>query len=199
MLVRDLGKTYEIANTNIKRWTVGSPIQAPLDSLLELIRAHGIRADDVEKVVVRVSHRGANTVGDRDMPDICMQHMCAIMLIDGIATFESAHDVKRMKDPKVLAVRRRIELVGDDALEKLLPSRQGIVELTLKDGRRLRHHTEHVRGTWRNPMTRAEVDEKAFHLMAPVLGPRRARAVCDSVWRIEKVKDLRVLRPLLQA
>jgi 2-methylcitrate dehydratase PrpD len=26
------------------------------------------------------------------MPDICMQHMCAVMLIDGIVTFESSHD-----------------------------------------------------------------------------------------------------------
>jgi len=107
--------------------------------------------------------------------------------------------MKRMKDPKVLAVRRRIELLGDDELEKLLPSRQGIVELTLKDGRRLHHHTQHVRGTWRNPMTRAEVDEKAYNLMAPVLGAKRARALCDTVWNLDKLKDVRKLRPLLQA
>src|SRR5437879_2675990 len=37
-LVRELGSTFEIMNTNIKRWSVGSPIQAPLDALLELIR-----------------------------------------------------------------------------------------------------------------------------------------------------------------
>ena len=49
-LVQGLGSTYEIMNTNIKRWSVGSPIQAPLDSLLELIRAHGIRAGDVERL-----------------------------------------------------------------------------------------------------------------------------------------------------
>jgi 2-methylcitrate dehydratase PrpD len=133
------------------------------------------------------------------MPDICMQHMCAIMLIDGIATFESAHDVKRMKDPKVLAVRRRIELVGDDALEKLLPSRQGIVELTLKDGRRLRHHTEHVRGHLAQPDDACGSGREGLSPHGAGPRPRRARAVCDSAWRIEKVKDLRVLRPLLQA
>ena len=44
-------------NTNIKRWSVGSPIQAPLDSLIDLIREHGIRADDVEHVTVRVANR----------------------------------------------------------------------------------------------------------------------------------------------
>ena len=198
ILVRELGSNFEIMRTNIKRWTVGSPIQAPLDSLLELIRAHNIRADDVEKLVVRVSVTGANTVGDREMPDICMQYMCAVMLLDGIATFESAHDEKRMRHPKVLAVRKRIELVGDEALQKLLPSRQGIVEITLRDGRVVRHHTQAVRGTADNPMTRAEVDEKCYHLMAPVLGAKKSRALCHAVWNLQKLADARGLRPLLQ-
>ena len=39
------------------------------------------------RLVVRVSHQGANTVNNRAMPDICLQHMCAVMLIDGIVTF----------------------------------------------------------------------------------------------------------------
>jgi len=198
LLVRELGSTYEIIRTNIKRWTVGSPIQAPLDSLLTLIREHRIKADDVEKLVVRVSVTGANTVGDREMPDICMQHMCAVMLLDGIATFDSAHDEKRMKHPKMLALRKRIELIGDEELQKKLPQRQGIVEITLRDGRKVRHHTEAVRGAADNPMTRAEVDEKCDHLMSPVLGAKKSRALCDAVWDLEKLADARKLRPLLQ-
>jgi 2-methylcitrate dehydratase PrpD len=198
-LIEGLGSTFEIVNTNIKRWSVGSPIQAPLDALLDLIRQHDIKAKDVKKLVVRVAHQGANTVDNRDMPDICMQHMCAVMLIDGIVTFESAHDEKRMKDRKVLDVRSRIELYGDDALTRAMPSRQGIVELTLNDGRELRHHVKAVRGTSDNPMTRAEVDEKCFHLLAPVLGPKRARLLCDTVWTLEEVSDMRALRALLRS
>jgi hypothetical protein len=36
-------------------------------------------------------------------------------------------------------------------------------------------------------------------LLAPVLGKARARKLCDAIWNIEKVKDVRTLRPLLQA
>jgi len=198
-LVRELGETYEIMNTNIKRWSVGSPIQAPLDSLLELIQEHAIHAVDVEKLVVRVAHQGANTVDNRHMPDICMQHMCAVMLLDGTVTFKSSHDEKRMRDPKVLALRKRIQLFGDDALSKAMPSRQGIVELTLKGGRVLRHHTKAVRGTSDNPMTRKEVDFKSYDLLAPVLGKARARKLCDTVWALDKLNDVRKLRPLLVA
>ena len=198
-LLRDLGKTYEIMNTNIKRWSVGSPIQAPLDSLLDLVRAHAIKGDDVEKLTVRVSRQGANTTDNRSMPDICMQYLCAVMLIDGIVTFISSHDEKRMKNPKVMALRKRIELVGDEELTRALPSRQGIVELKLKDGRELRHQTKAVRGTAQNPMARAEVDEKAYHLMAPILGSARARKLCDAVWALDKMSNMRKLRPLLCA
>ena len=197
-LARGLGETYEVVNTNIKRWTVGSPIQAPLDSLSYLIKTHKIKADDVEKIVVRVSHQGAKTTDNRSMPDINMQYMMAVMLIDGTATLEAAHDEKRMHDPKVLAVRRRVELYGDDELQRALPVRQAIIELTLRDGSTLRHHTLDVRGTANNPMTRDEVDEKCFLLCGPVLGKQRAHALVDAVWRLEQIKDVRALRPLLQ-
>ena len=198
-LVRELGSTYEIMNTSIKRWSVGSPIQAPLDALFELIRRHHIKADDVEKVVVRVAHHSANTVNNRNMPDICMQHMCAVMLLDGTVTFKSSHDIRRMGDRKVLAVRNRIELVGDDELQKIVQKRQGIVEIRLRDGRELRHHTQAVRGTPDNPMTRAEVDEKAFDLMGPIIGVKRARALCDAIWNIGKMSNTGNLRPLLRS
>ena len=199
VVVSGLGTTYEIMNTNIKRWSVGSPIQAPLDSLLALIEQERIGADDVEKLVVRVARQGANTVDNRNMPDICLQHMCAVMLLDGTVTFKSAHDQKRMRDRNVLALRRRIELCADDALTRAMPSRQGIVEIRLRDGREFTHHTEAVRGTADNPMTRGEVDAKAYDLMVPVIGKNRARRLCDAVWSLEQLRDIRALRPLLRA
>ena len=199
LLTRGLGAVYEIMNSNIKRWSVGSPIQAPLDSLMDVIREHKIKADDVETLVVRVSHQGANTVDNRAMPDICMQHMCAVMLIDGKATFASAHDQKRMRDRRVSALRGRIELRGDDALSAAMPSRQGKVEITLRGGRVLSHHTKAVRGSAENPMERGEVDEKCLDLMAGVIGRVRARKLCELVWALEKVRDIRSLRPLLRA
>jgi 2-methylcitrate dehydratase PrpD len=199
VLVKDLGTTYEIMNTNIKRWSVGSPIQAPLDSLLVLILQERIKASDVEKLIVRVAQQGANTVDNRDMPDICLQHMCAVMLLDGTVTFKSAHDNKRMHHKDVLALRRRIELHADEALTQAMPSRQGIVEIRLRDGRELKHHTKAVRGTADNPMTRDEVDTKAYDLIMPVIGKKRARKLCDTVWGLEKLRDIRSLRPLLRA
>ena len=199
LLVRGLGETYEVANTNIKRWTTGSPTQAMLDSLSELIKAHSVKAADVEKAAIRISHHGFRVVNNRPLPAICMQHLAAVMLIDGTVTFQSSHDQQRMSDPKVLEVRRRVEFCGDDALERAMPAKQCIVELTLRDGRKLRHHTKAVRGTAQNRMTRQEVGDKCFSLIVPVLGTKRARDLIDAVWNIERIGNVRALRRLLRA
>jgi 2-methylcitrate dehydratase PrpD len=198
-LVEGLGETFEVVNTNIKRWSVGSPIQAPLDGLFALIHDEGLRAEDVARLDVRVAHHGAVTVDDRDMANICLQHLCALMLVDRNVTFTSAHDQDRMADPAVLEVRRRIGLHGDDEMTAAMPSRQAFVDLELRDGSRRRVHVDAVRGTYDNPMTRAEVDAKAFDLLAPVLGVDRARALCDAVWSISDLEDVSTLADLWTA
>jgi len=197
-LVAGLGEVFEVMNTNIKRWSVGSPIQAPLDALLLLLEEHKFRADDVVRLSVRVSHQGANTTNNRAMPDICMQHLCAVMVMDGTVSFKASHDDKRMRDKKVLGLRAKVQLSGDDELTRAMPSRQGIVEVVLRNGTTLRKHVKAVRGTAENPMTRAEVDAKAYDLIVPVFGKQRARRLCDAIWSLDKLQNVRKLRSLLK-
>ena len=111
-------------------------------------------------MVVRVATTEASIVNNREIPDICLQHMLAVMLIDKTASFRSAHDTGRMQDPEVLRQRAKVQLVPDAELERRLPRREAIVEITLADGTRLNQHVEAVRGTAENPMTRDEVVAK---------------------------------------
>jgi 2-methylcitrate dehydratase PrpD len=199
VLVDGLGSRFEILKTAIKQWTVGSPIQAPLDALQALLAEQEIACADIAGVTVRISHAMVPTVNNREMPEICMQHLVALMLLDKTVTFESVHDRARMADPAVRALRERVQLVGDDALSAAMPVRQGIVEIAMKDGRALRSHIQAVRGTPGNPMTRKEVHDKCRNLMAPVMGAARADELCSTVWKLEALPDVRQLRPLLRA
>jgi 2-methylcitrate dehydratase PrpD len=103
-----------------------------------------------------------------------------------------------MQDAAVLRQRRKVTYVPDATLTALLPARVAIVDITLNDGARLIERVEAVRGTVRNPMTRAEVVDKARDLIAPVLGAPTAQKLIDTLLAIEAVKDIRALRPLLQ-
>jgi 2-methylcitrate dehydratase PrpD len=102
-----------------------------------------------------------------------------------------------MNDPAVLRQRSKVELLADPRIDARRPLREGIVEVTLTDGTQLSEWVRDVRGTTDNPMTRAEVTAKARDLMIPVLGRRRAERLVESVLGLERVKDVRDLRPLL--
>jgi 2-methylcitrate dehydratase PrpD len=197
-LVDKLGERYEVTQTNIKKWSVGSPIQAPLDAVENLRKRHPFEADQVQHVTVRVATDEASVVDNRDIPDICLQHMLAVMLIDKTASFRAAHDKPRMQDPAVLRQRAKIQLAPDAELEKLLPKRVAIVEIVLSDGTHLTERVDAVRGTSDNPMTREEVVSKARDLMAPVLGASASAALIEKILALGTAKDIRDLRPLLQ-
>ena len=98
----------------------------------------------------------------------------------------------------VLRQRAKVQLVKDQELQRLMPIRVAIVELALADGTRLTERVDAVRGTPRNPMSRAEVIDKARDLIAPALGGETFRRLSDAVFALETLPNVRALRPLLQ-
>jgi 2-methylcitrate dehydratase PrpD len=91
-----------------------------------------------------------------------------------------------------------VQYVADDELQKALPAREAIVEVTLNDGTHLSDRVHAVRGTYENPMTREEIVAKARDLMTPVLGAGACNNLIEKVLAIESLKNIRELRPLLQ-
>lgn len=195
-LARGLGTDYEVMRAAIKRWPVGGPIQGPMHVLGDLMRQHGFKARDVERLVARMPDKELEIVNNRDMPDISVQHLLAVMLLDGDVTFKSAHDFKRMKDPKVLELRKRIEAVGDPGLTDVQRRWRCVMEVKLRDGLTLTHQTMAAKGSSENPLTPVEENEKALDLIAPVLGKARALALLVTIWNFERLKDVRALRKL---
>ncbi|MEA2327681.1 MAG: hypothetical protein QOE68_2640 [Thermoanaerobaculia bacterium] len=199
-LVEGLGERYEIAHSNIKKWPVGSPIQAALDSVETLMRENkNLSAGDVDHINVHIQDHEAAVVDDREMPDISLQHMVALLLVDGHVGFESSHDMARLDDPAVASLRERVKLTPSPELTTQ-GGRRAIVEIYRRDSATpLRTVSSAVRGTADNPMSREEVVEKADDLITLVLGAQRARDVIDCFMNIEEVGDMRDVRPVLQA
>ena len=199
VLVEQLGERFEIINTDIKKWTVGTPIQAPLDAIENLRRKRAFDADDVKEVVVRLAPSVGAVVDNRDIPDICLQHMVAVMLD---------------RQDRVVPCRARQGAdagcggpapAGQGRDTCRMPSSRGCCRYALRSSR---SHLPTGRGfpiAWRpcgglprNPMPRSEVVDKARDLIAPVTGSRNTQKLIDAVMSLEKVKEIRTLRPLLQ-
>ena len=191
-----LGEQFEILECNIKKWPMGSPAQAALDALTALMEKDQIGPSDIESVEVHLPGRSARTVDNAPAPNLNLQHLMAMLLVDGALSFASIHDPTRMEQPDIFALRRRIVLIESEELAHARPRRQAIVSVKTRDGRELSHRTFAVRGTADNPMTQAEVEAKAFGLVEPVLGRTRARAIVRAMSTLEGVADMVSLRRL---
>jgi 2-methylcitrate dehydratase PrpD len=198
-MIAGLGSRFFVTETAIKPYSVGYPIQSPLDAFLKLRREHKLTSDNVERIVVKLPEDGARVVNDRAMPDVNCQHIIALALVEGAVSFEDSHSYERMKDPKVRAAKARVELIADKSLMDPAAPRSGRVEVKLKDGRTVSHFTPHAPGTKENPLTTEEVNAKARSLMAPVLGAGPTEEIIRRVNALEAVKDVRELRPFLTA
>lgn len=176
----------EILRSNIKKWCVGSPIQAALDSLEALSLEAPVDTHAIERVTIELPSFEAPVVDNRDMPNINLQHLAAVFLIEGELSFEAAHDLARFRNPGIKALRDKIALVASEALQAE-GGRQAIVTLRDTSGGVRQHWTRHVRGTWGNPMPKSEVDAKARDLIGPVLGSERTSRLLSSLWRLEKI------------
>ena len=192
-ILHELGQRFTITSCLVKKYSVGSPMMETVDATLALLSKNSIDAGNIEKVIVRIPVGGARTVNDRNMPDVNVQYMVASILIDGKLTFESAHDYERFKNPQVLALKEKVQLIGDQEMERSGLRFQGWVDVTFKEGKSVSEHVSNCRGRPENPMSPEEVEKKAAWLMEPIVGRENVARVIDCVRRIESLDSARDL------
>ena len=173
-LVAELGTRYEVMNTSIKKWCVGSPLQSVLDAVTALLEDPLVRAGAVK---ARCRRHAGRSAAHRRQP----HHPRYLPPAP-----RRAGDRRRRRDlrerPRLRAHERPegapdpgklVEAVPSKELQTAKPARQAIVRIETADGRTLAHRTYEVRGTPGNPMDKSEVDAKALDLTRPILGASR--------------------------
>ena len=196
-LLAELGQRFTVTSCLVKKYSVGSPMMEAVDATVHMVAQHKINPDDVVKVIARLPESGARTVNNRHMPDVNIQYILAAIIVEGQLTFEAAHDYQRFQNPRVLALKEKVQLVGDEEMERSGKRFQGLVEITLKDGQTLSNHVINCRGRPENPMDPEEVEKKAAWLMEPVLGKKSVDQIIESSRRLEAVANVRDLTNFL--
>lgn len=196
-ILAELGQRFTITSCLIKKYPVGSPMMETVDATLTMLAKQPIPPEQIEKIVVRIPESGARTVNNRRMPDVNVQYMVAAILLEGKLSFELAHDYGRFQNSRVLTLKEKVQLIGDAELERSGHRFQGLVEITLKDGRTVREHVINCRGRPENPMSPQEVEKKAAWLLEPVLGKANSDQIIDAIRQIEFVSNVRDLTKLM--
>ena len=176
-LADGLGSTWETLAVTFKPFPSCAAALASIEATRVLRDANALHGDDVERVVVTTSEHVRVHSGWTYEPEgitaaqMSIGYGVARILADG--TLDARHFTdEAVSDPGVVALARRVSVVGDPAIDALGPERRYVatVEISTRDGRLLRHHIDDRPGNMNNPMTERQLQRKFVNLAAPVLG-----------------------------
>jgi len=188
-----LGERFEISFNTYKPFACGIVIHPAIDGCVQLARAHGLRAEDIEHVDLLVHSLVLELTGKKTPRNgleakFSVYHACAAGILFGQAgEAEFSDDIVVRKD--VMALRDRVRARVDDAIAEAGAD----VVVTCKDGRKLHLRVEHAIGSLQRPMTDADLARKFHGLVDPVLGAARADRLIEQCASLAGAVDVREL------
>ena len=186
-LTRDLGKRYELERGAItKEYPSCSPSHRPIEALVELVKKHGIRAEEVDRIECDLhsfSLRRAEAV-DAHEGQYSLQYCLAVDLLDGqMGLRQMTHERVRSQDVQALMRRLRIVPPPGGSVERRPKER---LTIHLKNGQS--HSTEVTHS--RRISNREDLEAKYSTCVQGSLSPQSAAQVRDTVLNLENVDDI---------
>jgi 2-methylcitrate dehydratase PrpD len=191
----ELGQRFEISFNSYKPFACGIVIHPSIDACSQL-RAQGVKADDVERIELKVHSLVLELTGKKEPADglqgkFSVYHGCACGLIFGKAGEDQyADDIVNRTD--MVALRRKVVATVDDSIDEASAD----VTAVLKDGRKVHVFVKHAIGSLENPMTDAMLETKFHDLSDPVIGKGKTSELIAACWKLGSISDVRQLTAL---
>jgi 2-methylcitrate dehydratase PrpD len=196
--------TFASPGVSIKPHPSGSLTHPGMAVMLDLIRRHDIRPEQVEHVSVGTNHNMPNALIHHKpttelQAKFSMEFCMAILLLERKAGLEQFTDEVVNRDD-VQAMIGRIDFgMHPDAEAAGFDKMTTIIEITLDDGRIVKGAADFGKGSPADPMSDDELSEKFRQCAAwGGLDRERTERVLDLAWRIETLDDVNALTSLLR-
>ena len=197
--------TFADPGVSIKPHPSGSLTHPGMTEMLDLIKRHGIKAEDVEKVDVGTNHNMLNAlIHHRPRNELqakfSMEFCMAILLLDGRANLPEFTDETVLRDDVRAMIERVNFHIHEDAEAAGYAKMTTIIDIHLKDGRTISGRADFGKGSPVNPMSYDEVADK-FRGCAEFGGwPKdKQEAIIEIVATLETAKDVSKLTVALAA
>ena len=193
-----LGETYTLEDVYFKPYASCRINQGPAEIALDLRKKYGLNYQDITDVLIKTydfaaQRTGAMRTDTRSPFTLCqfsMSYAVAGALMSGDVGLKQFTEEK-VRDPEIHRFASKIRVVADPELQKVyLPGRPAIMEITMKDGRKISGRVDFPKGDSQNPMTEEELVGKFFDLTGDVLGKEKARRVMDTVLDMEHLDSI---------
>jgi 2-methylcitrate dehydratase len=207
MLTDGLGESWRITQCGMKFFPTEALTHAPISAVLDLVKQHDLKPDQVVKIQIRSLARAADILSDpskydphtKETADHSLPYVIAAALAERQVT-PAQFEMTKIMDPTIRAQLRKVEVVADPEIEKVFPALQRvIVNITTSDGQTLSEQLDYPKGDPRNPLSDAEIEEKFAALAEGVLSKSAQKRLKDAIWHLEKVASVSKLMALMKA
>ena len=207
ILTDGLGKSWRITQCGMKAFPTEALTHTPISAVLALVKDNHLKPDDVVKVHIRTTARGADILSDpskydphtKETADHSLPYVIAAAIAERQVT-PLQFTMEKIMDPAIRAQLNKIVVVADPEIENVFPALQRvIVTITTTDGRELSKQLDYPKGDPRNPLTDKEVEEKFEALAGPVMTAAARRKAIDAIWALEKQASVTDLMRLFKA
>ena len=207
ILTDGLGKSWRITQCGMKAFPTEALTHTPISAVLALVKDNHLKPDDVVKVHIRTTARGADILSDpskydphtKETADHSLPYVIAAAIAERQVT-PLQFTMEKIMDPAIRAQLNKIVVVADPEIENVFPALQRvIVTITTTDGRELSKQLDYPKGDPRNPLTDKEVEEKFEALAGPVMTAAARRKAISAIWALEKQASVTELMRLFKA
>ena len=204
-IIKNLGDLYQILNFGIsfKKYPSCSITHAALDAVLEIVKQHDVKADDVVAIECGTTPLAPETlVHSRPRNSLeakfSMQFCLAVAILEKQVSLDQFVDEK-VNDPRIIELMEKVKLYVDPALtqEKGYASNSAKVKVKLKDGREYAKRVDEAKGTPANPISRNELIEKYKNCAKRVLSEEAVKESIHLITNFEKIENINALMNLL--
>jgi len=202
-LTRNLRKEYGMLRIGLKFYPACRYVSSAIDASTAIVSENGIKAEDVERVIVRGSIHLA-TFFQIYEPDHMIQAEFSLPYVVAMAITGKPRTVwysdETMKDPRIRELQHKVTVEEDPvATEKFLTSYVACatVEMKLSDGRVFSKHVDYPKGEPEYPFTDQDHIDK-FTWMASHLGMKQPQIeeLLETLDAFEELEDISELTKL---
>ena len=193
-VTEELGERWEITRNYFRLRACCNPIYSALDALEEILTEHTLRPENIARVDVE-TYRFAANMREPDpinyfAAKYSLPHAAAALIVLGNAGYHAFTD-EAVADPAIAAIRRRVAVREDPALNASVPRlKPARVTVTLTDGRQLTRLRESARGDFQEPYREDEIRAKFRELAGVVLSPSAVTRVEQLIERLDELPRL---------
>jgi aconitate decarboxylase len=192
---KGLGSEFEMRKNGFKQYSSLASSQTSVDALRKIRTAHKIKGEDVAKVLIETTevvhrHCGWPYIPANPAETIAAQmnlpYTAAVTLLDGNAFVDQYTDEK-LRDPKIIDLANRIEVVVDPKINALGPDEMRAVRVTvtLKSGDKFTESVLYRSGHWKNPLSDDTLKAKFRDLAGRVIEKEAVSNIANIVSSLE--------------